>query len=195
MAQIEKVEIRAQITIGNLTVRTPYIQSFNVRKARGQVSSFDASLKVEYEKMQGSGVGGDIVIKAGTSSTIKKIFTGIIKKATISPCWNDPGFVFLNVNGIDALGMLQGKKYSRRCRATKGVWVSIDSVVRSGLRDGKFAYNTDTVIVDPALSHDQINELNETKQQGKNVGKAPRSKKEKTPLVEISRNIDTGVAP
>jgi len=197
MANIEKVEVRAEITIGNLVVKTPYIQSFNVRKARGQASTFDASLKVEYDSLNTSGVGGDVTIEAGRDTSIKKIFTGVIKKATINPCWNDPGFVFLNINGTDALGMLQGKKYSRRCRATKGVWVSIDSATRDGLRDGKFAYETDTVVVDSASAHDQINEISETKQQGKNIGKSPKTPAQLPVITEISIDTleGTGVAP
>ena len=56
---IELVKIRAVITIGNsLTVETPFIQSFNVRKSRGQISTFDASLKVEYDQVTGSSIGG-----------------------------------------------------------------------------------------------------------------------------------------
>ena len=43
---IERVKVRARIDIGGLSVSTPFVQSFNVRKQRGQISTFDASLKV-----------------------------------------------------------------------------------------------------------------------------------------------------
>ncbi len=194
---ITKEEIRASIDMGGLIIKTPYIQSFSVRKVRGQPSSFDASLKVQYEQLRDRNIDGPVKIDAGTSSHMPTIFTGIIKKATISPCWNDPGFVFFNISGVDSLGMLQGKKYTRRCKATKGVWISIDSSERTGLRDGKFAYNTNTVSIDTAESFQNITELNETKQQGKNIGKSPKTPEIIPAIVELSKEIieGTGVAP
>lgn len=147
---INMIKIRATISIGsNFVVKTPFIQSFNVRKTRGQLSSFDASLKVAHTELTQSNVGGRVVISAGEEGGEKKIFTGILKKATVSPCWDDPGYVMLNISGTDELSKLQGKKYTRRCRATKSTWVSIDGVVREGLRDGKFAYETDVVTISP----------------------------------------------
>lgn len=134
---IELVPIRATVTLGGLTVKTPFIQSFNVRKTRGQLSTFDASLKVASSDISASNMGGFVTISAGSSSE-RKIYTGILKKSTVSPCWDDPGYVLLNISGTDVLSHLQGKKYTRRCRATKSTWISIESVTREGLRDGKF---------------------------------------------------------
>jgi len=134
---IELVPIRAVIKIGDLEVRTPFVQSFNVRKTRGQLSTFDATLKVDHSQISSSNIGGFVTISAG-SNRIRKIYTGILKKSTVSPCWDDPGYVLLNISGTDILSHLQGKKYTRRCRATKSTWISIDSVTREGLRDGKF---------------------------------------------------------
>lgn len=142
---IDLVKVRAKITIGNITVETPFIQSFSVRKARGQVASFDASLKIEHTEISESQVSGPITIEAGADGSMPKIFTGIVKKATVSPCWDDPGYVILNISGTDIMGNLQGKKYTRRCRATKSTWVSINSVVREGLRDGRFDYDFNTL--------------------------------------------------
>lgn len=148
---IELVKIRAVISIGSsFTVRTPYIQSFNVRKVRNQVATFDASLKISQTELAGtSGLGGSVKIDAGTKESLITIFTGIMKKATVSPCWDDPGYVLLNISGVDVLSTLAGKKYTRRSRITKSCWVSINGVVREGLRDGKFQYETDSVQISP----------------------------------------------
>lgn len=135
---IELVKIRAEVSIGGLTVRTPYIQSFNVRKSRGQLSTFDASLKVAHDEISGSNSGGAVTIKAGGNGNMTTIYTGILKKSTISPCWDDPGYVILNISGVDVLSKLEGKKYTRRCRASNSSWVTINSVTREGLRSGKF---------------------------------------------------------
>lgn len=138
---IDLVKIRAKIVVGGtagVTVVTPYIQSFSVRKSRGQLSSFDASLKVKHSEISSSNLGGEVIIYAGANGSLHRIYTGLIKKSTVSPCWDDPGYVLFNISGTDVLSYLQGKKYTRRCRATKSSWVSINNVTRPGLRDGKF---------------------------------------------------------
>jgi len=148
---IEIVKIRAMINIGsgNLIAGTPplgyanHILSFNVDKARGQISSFSASLKIRQDEVAGGLLdSASVVIYAGTQSTYStnKIFTGAIKTATVSPNRDDPSFVILNISGNDILSRLNGKKYTRRCRSSKGVWVSVDSVARPGLRDGTLTY-------------------------------------------------------
>lgn len=144
---IDLVQIRAIITIGSLIVKTPYIQSFNVRKSRGQPSSFDATLKVPYSDV-GDLVNGLVVIKAGTNEKKNKIFTGIVKKVTISPCWDDPGYIILKISGTDILSNLKNKEYSRRCRASKSTWISIDNVVRRGIRASKFELDADSLNID-----------------------------------------------
>jgi hypothetical protein len=49
----------------------------------------------------------------------------------------------LSISGADKLSLLQGKKFTRRCRSTASSWASITGVVRNGLKSGKFAYNTE----------------------------------------------------
>jgi len=144
---IEMVKIRAEITMGSLIAGTPpldnrnHILSFNVDKARGQISSFSASLKVHADDMSGGLVSNaDVQIRAGEGSPSNLIFTGLVRSATVTPCRDDPEFVIMNINGNDVLSRLQGKKFTRRCRSTKGLWVTIDSVTRPGLRDGRFMY-------------------------------------------------------
>lgn len=143
---IEMIKIRARIEIGSLRVETPYVQSFNVRKQRGQVSTFDASLKVSHDTVGGLSTGSEVRIYAGSSNSIKLIFTGICRNAKISPCYDDPKYVILSVGGADSLSFLAGKKYTRRCRSTQSTWVSITGVVREGLKSGKFAYTNEPTL-------------------------------------------------
>ena len=135
---IDMVKIRAEISIGSLKVKTPFILSFSVNKQRGQISTFSARLKVSETEVSGV-TGGSVKIKAGRNSASNTIFSGIVKKATVQPCWEDPSYVLLNISGADILSTLEGKKYSRRSTATESSWISIDSVVREGYRGSKFA--------------------------------------------------------
>ena len=138
---IQQVPVRARITIGNtLDVETPYVLRFDVSKVRGQISTFSASLKVNSDKISSSITGDVIKIYAGTKASYNSniIFSGIVKSITISPCWDDPSYVFMNVSGEDILSVLRGKKYTRRSTASKAAWISIDGVARKGLRSSKF---------------------------------------------------------
>ena len=135
---ITMVKVRAKITIGGLVVETPYIQSFNVSVVRGQISTFSAQFKVPYNEVRGNIVGQDITIDAGRGSPSNRIFAGLVKRAKISPVFDDPDYVLMSVSGEDIISLLNGKKYTRRCRATTATWVTIDNVVRKGLRTGKF---------------------------------------------------------
>lgn len=146
---ITLVKVRAKIEIGNLIAGTPplgysnHILSFNVDKARGQISTFSASLKIRRDEITGGLLdNAEVGIWAGTDTTYSnnKIFTGVIRSANVAPNREDPEYVILNINGNDLLSRLNGKKYTRRCRSSKGVWISIDSVSRPGLRDGKLTY-------------------------------------------------------
>ena len=135
---IDMTKIRAKIQIGSVSIVTPYILSFNVTKTRGAVSTFSASLKVEASDMANNLSGKAITIAAGEDSANTLIFTGMVKKATISPCWDDPSYVLLSISGEDILSYLKGKKYTRRCRSSKSSWTSITGVTRRGLKSSKF---------------------------------------------------------
>ena len=139
---IDRVKIRARVTIGSLIVQTGNgyadIMSFNVTKSRRALSSFSASLKVPAGAITGNLVGSNVKIEAGEDTASNVIFVGFARSAKISPCFDDPYYVILAISGNDALSFLQGKKYTRRCRATKSAWVSINSVVRKKLKSGKF---------------------------------------------------------
>lgn len=153
---INMIKIRARITIGGLEAVTPplnptgnHIQSFNVDKVRGQNASFSASLKVKHLEVSGDIIGSSIKIQAGKDNPSNTIFSGIVKSVTISPCREDPAYVLMNINGTDIMSRLDGKKYTRRCRSTRGLWVGIEGVARQGLRSGKLVYVPEEPTIEP----------------------------------------------
>lgn len=137
---IKGVPVRATINIGknSLIIKTPFIISFTVNKQRGAPSTFNASVKVSHDDIKGSFTAGPIYIEAGTFGNEKRIFTGMILSSAINPCFDDPNFVNLSLSGADVLKLLEGKKYTRRCRAIKSSFATIQSVVRKGLKSKKF---------------------------------------------------------
>jgi hypothetical protein len=146
---ITQVPIRARIEVAGTIINTPYVLSFNVHRRRGGATTFDASVKINNAVSGVGSIGGGITINAGSSS-MRRIFTGIVRGAKITPCWDDPSYAILTLTGDDTLGLLKGKKYSRRCRGTKSTFCIITGVVRSGLKSGKFAYATDAAFeLDP----------------------------------------------
>jgi hypothetical protein len=152
---ITRIKVRAEVAVGGISVVTPYVQSFNVRKQRGQISTFDATLKIPYGTST-TLAGGDVVISAGTDNQMTTIFTGMCRFAKISPCYDDPAYVILSISGSDKLALLQGKKFTRRCRATNATWCSITGVTRHGLKSGKFAYDVTQVInINPGQTQNQ----------------------------------------
>lgn len=151
---IDAVPIGATVKIGSLTVNTPYILSFNVRRQRGQISTFDASLKVSDTQIgMGSLTGSSAEIYAGQESgggssrgSSNQIFGGLVKKATMTPCFDDPSYTILNVSGEDILSQLKGKKFTRRCKGQKSSWVTIDGVSRKGLKSSKFKFKKEEAV-------------------------------------------------
>jgi hypothetical protein len=144
---INVVPVRATVNIGGQDVRTPYVLSFTVRRTRGQIGTFDASLKVSSNSFSGY-AGSGITISAGLAGSEKKIFTGIVTNAKIEACHDDPGFMILSISGKDALMFLEGKKFTRRCRATQGAFCLITSVSRSGLKSGKWSEDIGVITTD-----------------------------------------------
>jgi len=186
---IDQVKVRATISIGGLSVSTPYIQSFNVTKTRGQPSTFSASMKVGHDQVSGTITGDSVRIRAGADGSLKQIFTGICKQAKISPCWDDPYYVILSISGADVLSLLAGKKYTRRCRATRSTWVNIQSVVRPGLKSGKFAYvNAPTIEFDDGVVNDEQQLVKTRKELNYN-----NIRIKKTPETGDTKNVDITV--
>lgn len=140
---ITQVPIRATVSVGSTKIKTPYVLSFNVHRKRGSPATFDVSLKVKGGISGMSSSGGGVSISAGSSSE-KKIFTGIIRGAKVTPCWDDPSYVNVTLTGDDTLSLIKGKKYTRRSRGAKSTFCMITDVVRAGLKSGKFAHSTDS---------------------------------------------------
>jgi len=143
---IAQIPCRAEVCVGGLCVRTPYVLSFSVRKVRGQVGTCDASLKVR--ETVGGG-GSFMTVKAGEGGANKQIFAGIVTQAKIEACHDDPGYMILSVSAKDVLMLLEGKKFTRRCLSSyEGPFCVITSVARKGLRSGKWAYELGQVTTD-----------------------------------------------
>ena len=143
---IRGVPIRATINIANgaIIVKTPFILSFSVNKQRGAPATFNASLKVSHDDIKGAVTGGPVYIEAGSKDNEKRIFTGMITQANIKPCFDDPNFVNMTISGGDILSMLSGKKFTRRCRAEKSSFATIQSVVRPGLKSKRFSFQDES---------------------------------------------------
>lgn len=120
MATMEERAVRATVTFGDLTITTPDVVSFNVRRARGQMcATFTASVKVSSSYLSSSRdiINANIVIKAGFKTEGEKtIFTGKIFKATINPIRTDASKVMLSLSGKDVLHIMEGQKINRRVK-------------------------------------------------------------------------------
>jgi hypothetical protein len=141
---IQAIKIYAEISLGGeLTITSPdpqtdgIILSFQINKNRMAPTTFSASLKVLHEKITKSPIG-NVTIRAGVNSADKLLFTGFIKAAKLRPCFDDPAYVLMDIQGMDILHILQGKTFTSRSRATKSSWVAIEGVTRQGLKSDKF---------------------------------------------------------
>ena len=134
---LETVPIRAKISFGNLTVETPFILSFNIKKERNNKSTFSASLKVLSTDLNNLG-GSTVVISAGIVTNQHKIFTGYILQSNPSPCWEDPKYVILNISGADVLHRLEHEKYTRLQTSAKSKWAAITGVSRKAKKGSQF---------------------------------------------------------
>lgn len=135
---IERVQIRARVIFGGMTIATPYILSFNVTKTRNSKSTFSASLKVLSSDLS-SISDNKVEIYAGEKGREIKIFTGYILSSRPSICFDDPNYTILNISGSDVLYRLEGEKYTRRQMDSKSRWAIIESVVRAAEKGGQFA--------------------------------------------------------
>ena len=133
---LQKECINCTVSIGGKNVSTPYIKSFSVNKQRGASSTASASLKMKGTQSSLSSVGGSMTISCNTNGLV---FTGGIKKISISPCFEDPEYVIVNIEAEDSFEDLSGKKFTRRCRSQLSQWAFITGVSRKGLRDLNFA--------------------------------------------------------
>ena len=113
--------------MSGVTIRTPYVKSFSVDKTRGRLSTtFSAS--VEILASSAFVAGSDIVISAGQKGNEQKIFTGMVKSVTTQPSFDKAGYFILSMSGVDKLGDLEGKTFSRRIKSDGfNSFVSIDN--------------------------------------------------------------------
>lgn len=132
---IEEIKVRAEVIVGTLTTSTPYVLSFSVTRNRGSHGTMSASLKV-----LGANVGqasGQVTVRAGVRDSLETIFTGDIRKITISPCWEDPSFVILNIEAADVLARLTDTNFSRRQVSEDAIFATIDQADYS-YKSGRF---------------------------------------------------------
>ena len=151
---ILSVPIRATISFGGLSVKTPYILSFNVTKTRNSKSTFSASLKIISDDLRGIS-SNEVTITAGEKGNEITVFTGYILSSRPSICFDDPNYTVLSVSGSDILYMLEGEKYTRRQIDIKAKWAIIDNVTRTAEKGGQFNLNYEPV---QTVDQDIINE-------------------------------------
>jgi len=124
MADIDCIKIRAEIKIGEVSIVTPYIMSFNVTRARRQdggappCAQFTATIKIS-AGTSFDGIGSKVEIIAGREGKERKIFTGYVHKITINPCREDASFIIISLSGRDVLYRLEGQKFTRRVKANQ----------------------------------------------------------------------------
>lgn len=123
MPSVDKQAVRAEVTLGDyITIRTPDVLSFNIKKSRGQMSAtFSASLRVPYYEFGESVdlLADKVVIKAGVGtsfSNLPVLFTGKIYKCVINPVRTDASKVVLNISGKDIMAIMEGQKINRRVK-------------------------------------------------------------------------------
>lgn len=117
MATFNEIHVRAKVTVGGTTVFTPYVISFNVKKARSsRVSTCAVALKVSTSTS--FELGGIITISAGVG-TVNKIFTGYVHQISVSPIWEDSSFMAVQITGRDELFKLDGQHFTRRIESSK----------------------------------------------------------------------------
>ena len=150
-AELDKQAIRARIVISesqgasSVSVETPYVESFNVHRARGQAAAtFSASIKVTYAQAASlekivSSVSNNISIYAGHStsaSSVPKVFTGIIYQSVVNPVRSDARYLMVNLSGKDCMSLMEGQKINRRMKKYRDGttppqrWGIVNSIVK-----------------------------------------------------------------
>lgn len=139
MVDIVQQPVRAEISIGDITIETPDVISFNVSRKRGQAAAtFSASLKISYTIMSSSVdfLVDKVTIRAGEKGSLKTVFTGYIYQAVINPIRTDASKVMLNISGSDPLSKLEGQIVNRRVKTWRdgdgppGRWGIVNNIVK-----------------------------------------------------------------
>ena len=161
---IDRIKIRAEVLFNGISVVTPNILSFNVRKSRGQPSAtFSASLRVPHDKFTSTTVGqnANVVIKAGEDTPGSPIFTGYVYRISINPSRTDSSVVIVNIAGKDVMSVMEGQNITRRVPAQQlAKWGSITGIIAK--RD-KFKERFPLKIrnAEPRLTWSQIQEYDQ----------------------------------
>ena len=115
---VTKEKIRAEVLLGTQVIaRTPFVKSFNVQKARTQISS-TFSLVAEIPAAIQFQLGEKISIRAGLRGNLKTIFTGNIDNLSPSPALGKPSYYTIRMSGGGVLSELENKTFSRRLQST-----------------------------------------------------------------------------
>lgn len=124
---IRNEPVRAKIVLSGYTVETPYVKSYSIERGRGKlVATFSASVEVPVTATFVA--GSNLEIWAGLKDNLTKRFTGEIRTITTQPHFSKAGYFVINMSGVDAMGVLENKTFSRRLRSDGfSLWVSIDS--------------------------------------------------------------------
>jgi hypothetical protein len=138
MVDIVQQPIRAEIVLGDLTISTPDVISFNVSRRRGQASAtFSASLKIHYTYLDAVDFLVDqVIIRAGEKGSLKTVFTGYVYQAVINPVRTDASKVMLNISGADPLSKLEGQIVNRRVKTWRdgdgppGRWGIVNNIIK-----------------------------------------------------------------
>jgi len=177
---ITQEKVRAELWMGTdlLLSKTPFIKSFNVGKARGQLTN---TFNITFEMLAGTVFSqtDKIVIKAGVKGDLKTIFTGYIEATKSSPIFGKPSYFSILLSGRGVLSQLENKKFSRRLKSDgQGMFCLIKSGGKNrpskgtSLDRGKSSGNTTVMFPtpDPASStgggsagggeHSQLNVYN-----------------------------------
>lgn len=123
---MEQEAVRATIELSGVEIKTPYVKAFSIDKARQRLST-TFSATVEIPASSSFVAGADIVIYGGLKGAETKRFTGMAKTITTQPSFDKAGYFVLSISGVDKMGDLDGKTFSRRLRSDGfSVFVSID---------------------------------------------------------------------
>jgi len=169
--RVEK--LRARINIGGVDIKTPYVKAFNIDETRGRMyKSFSAT--VEILATTSFVAGADIEIYDTIDGVERKRLTGIIKSITTQPSYDKAGYYILNITGVDRLGELEGRTFSRRLRSDGfSLFVSIEGgpsnrptrglSVDKRIRGGSHTYTSST----PKPSNPEHSTLTKMRKRGR----------------------------
>lgn len=119
--QLVQESIRAAVTVGNVTISTPWVKSFNVQKTRGKLTAtFTASIELDGTTITANAgeINSKVVIQTAVNGVWRKIFTGFLKKVNIGPAFEHAGWFNITLSGDDSMFLLEGRKFSRRLQIT-----------------------------------------------------------------------------